>query len=110
MRQRIPNFFFLSLQLKHAYNTYSNISETFLNPTDILFQPGTQTVIYIISQVNNDNEVTGIMPPYPYLEDNDDPIICPALTTAQKKQCIVFIINFLEHPNALKKECHFATF
>ena len=38
------------MQLKHAHNTYSNIMETLLNPTDILTQPRKQTKIYVTSQ------------------------------------------------------------
>ena len=64
------------MQLKHAENTYSNINEPFLSPTEILIQPGKQTVIHIKEQIHTANEVTVIIEPSTVLEDKDDLIIC----------------------------------
>ena len=61
MRQGVLNFSFFSMQLKHADNTYSNINEPLLKRTEILIQPGKQTVIHIKSQVQTEKEVTGII-------------------------------------------------
>ena len=110
MRQAVLNFLFFSMQLKHADNTFSNNEETFLNPTDILIQPNKQTVIFIKSQVYTENEVTGILQASRDLEDNDDYIICPALTTTEKKQFTLLNNIFMDHPYTLKKGYHLATF
>ena len=50
------------------------------------------------------------MQPSSDLDDNDDLIICPALTTTQNRQNTVIINNFLEHQCTLKKGCHIAVF
>ena len=92
------------MQLKHADNMDSNIDEPLLNPAEILLQPGKQTVIHIKSQVYTANEVTGLIQPSPDLEDNDDRIIFPALTTTQIRQNTVLINNFLEHTYTLKMD------
>ena len=67
-------------------------------------------MIFFESQVFTENEVTGIIETSPGLEDNDDFIICPALTTIEKKQFTLLNNIFLEHPYTLKKGCHLATF
>ena len=56
------------------------------------------------------NDERGILQPSPGLEVNDDPIICPALTTSQTRQYTGLINNFLEHPFLLKERRHIATF
>ena len=68
------------MQLENSNKTYCNNNETFTNPAENPIQPRKQTVIYINSQVHTENEATGVIQP-PYLEDFDDIIICPALTT-----------------------------
>ena len=110
MHQRVLNFPFFSMHLKHADNTYSNNKEPVLNPRDILIQASKQTVIYIKSQVYVENEVTGMIQPSAHYEDNDEPSICPALTTTQNRQFTLLINNFLENPYTLKKGCHIAKF
>ena len=57
-----------------------------------------------------ENDVTGILQAFPYLEDKDDNIICTLLTTTQKRQLTVLINNFLEHLYTLKKGFHIALF
>ena len=76
----------------------------------MLIEPGNGTVIHIILQVYTVNEVTGKILVSPDLRDNDDLIICPALTTSQRKQYTVLIDNFTEHRYTLKKVSHIATF
>ena len=98
MRQRIVDFFFFSRQLKYADNTSSYINGVLLNPTYVFFQPGNQTLIYIMSQVSTESEVRGIFQPYYYPQNNDDLIICPMLTTTQNKQFTPLNNSFLEHP------------
>ena len=76
------------MQPKHADNTYSKINEPLTNHTDIFILPGKQTVIHIKSEVHTENEVTGKSQPFPDQDNNDDPIIRPALRTTQKaKHC-----------------------
>ena len=95
---------------RHADNTYSNNNEPFLNPTEILNQPGKQTVIHIKSQIYTQKEVLGINEPSTVLEDNDDLIICAESTTTHNRHYIVVINNFLEHPFTMKNGCHIASF
>ena len=61
-------------------------------------------------QVSTENEVTGEIQASPDLEDKDDLIICPSLTTTQNRQYTVIIENFLKHSYTLKKGYHFSTF
>ena len=110
MSQLVLNLPFLFMQLKHAMNTYSDINEPLLNPTEILFQPSKQTVIHNKPQVYNKNEVTSILQQSPDLDDNDDLSICPTLTTTQNRQNRVIISSFLEHQHTLENGCHLAVF
>ena len=82
------------MQLKLTDNTYSNINEPLLKQTETLIQPGKQTVIRIRSRVYTEDGVTGIIQPFPDLEDNDDLIICPELATTRDRQYTVLINNF----------------
>ena len=98
------------MQMKHADNTYSNFDGPLLNPTEFPIRPGKQTVIHPKSQIYTENEVTGIIQPSTDLEDNDDLIICPDLTTSQNRQFTLPINNFSELPYTLRKRCHIAIF
>ena len=64
------------MHFRHADNTYSNKNEPLLNLTEILHQPGKQTVIHLESQINTETEVIGIIEYSTVLEDTDDLIIC----------------------------------
>ena len=75
--------YLFSKRLQQVDNTYSNIIELPITPTDIFIHSEKQTVNYIKLQANTDNEVAEINQPSPEFEDNEDLIICPALTTAQ---------------------------
>ena len=104
MPQRVLNFYLISMQLNHADNTYSNISEPLLNPIDILIQPRKQITSLRRKRSNRHNQ------PSPNLEDNDDLIICPVLATTQNRKFTVLINSFTQHPYTLKKGCHIAIF
>ena len=110
VRQGVFNFYFSSMQLKQADSTYSNMNEPLKNPTEILIQPGRQTVIHIKLEIYTLNEVTSIIQPSHDLEDIDDLIICPALKTNRNRKNPVHIKNFLEHPYTLKKRHHIPIF
>ena len=71
------------MQLKHADKIYSKLNELLLNLTDILKQPGKETVINIKLHVYTENELTDIIQAHADLEVNDDVIICPAVTTTE---------------------------
>ena len=49
---------------------------------------------------------------HPFLDhaDNEDLIICPALTTTQNRHYTVLIINFLQQPYTLRNGFHIAIF
>ena len=110
MRQGILNFPFFSMQLKNEDRTYPNIIEPILNPAETTLQPGTRTTIWVKSQTYTDNEATGIIQTTPLLENDDDLLICPALSSTQNHKQLVQINNFLDHPYTLKKGIHIANF
>ena len=110
MRQGIPNFPFFSMQLKNEDRTYPNVIESILNPVEITLQPGKRTTIWVKSQIYTENEATGIIQPSPLLENDEDLLICPALSSTQNNKHMVQISNFLDHPYTLKKGTHKANF
>ena len=57
-----------------------------------------------------DNEATGIIQPSPLLENDEDLLICPALSSTQNNKHMVQISNFLDHHYTLKKGTHIANF
>ena len=110
MRQGILNFSFFSMQLKKENRTYPNVIEPILNPVETTLQPGKRTTIWVKSQIYTDSEATGILQPSPLLENDEDLIICPALSSTQNNKHMVQISNFLDHPYTLKKGTHIANF
>ena len=110
MRQGILNFPFFSMQLKNEDRTYPNVIEPILNPVETTLQPGKRTTIWVKSQIYTDNEATGIIQPSPFLENDEDLLICPALSSTQNNKHMVQISNFLDHPYTLKKGTHIANF
>ena len=109
MRQGILNFPFFSMQLKIEDRTYPNVIEPILNPVDTKLQPGKRTTIWVKAQIYTENEATGIIQPSPILE-NDEDLICPAISSTQNNKHMVQISNFLDHPYTLKKGTHMANF
>ena len=85
-RQGILNFPFFSMQLKNENRTYPNVVEPILNPVETTLQSGKRTTISVKSQIYTDNEATGRIQPSPILENDEDLLICPALSSTQKKQ------------------------
>ena len=110
MRQRILNFPFFSMQLRIEDRTYPNVIEPILNPVDTILQPGKRTTIWVKSQIYTENETTGINQPSPLLENDEDLLICPAISSTQNNKHMVQINNFLDHPYILKKGTHIANF
>ena len=103
MRQGILNFPFFSMQLKIEDRTYPNVIEPIINPVDTTLQPGKRTTIWVKSQIYTENEATGIIQPSPFLENDEDLLICPAISSTQNNKYMVQISNFLDHPYTLKK-------
>ena len=110
MRQRILNFLFFSMQLKKEDRTYPNVIEPKLNPVDTILQPGKRTTFWVTSQIYTENEATGIIQPSPLLENDEDLLICPAISSTQNYKHMVQISIFLDHPYTLKKGTHMANF
>ena len=110
MRQGILNFLFFSMQLKNKNRTYPNVFEPILNPVDTILQPGKRTTIWVKLQVYTENEATGIIQPSPLLEEDEDLLICPAISSAQINKHMVQISSFIDHPYTLKKGTHMANF
>ena len=110
MRQGILNFPFFSMELKNEDRTYPNVIEPILNLVETILQPGKRTTIWVKSQIYTDNEATGIIQPSPLLENDEDLLICPAISSTQNKKHMVQISNFLDHPYTLKKGTHMANF
>ena len=103
MRQGILNFPFFSMQLKNEDRTYANPIESILNLVETILQPGKRTTICVKSQIYPDNEATEIIQPCPLLENSEDFLICPALSSTENNKHLVQINNFLDHPYTLKK-------
>ena len=110
MRQGILNFPFFPMQLKNEDRTYRNVIEPILNPVDTILQPGKRTTIWVKPQIYTENEATGIIQSSRVLENNEDLLICPALSSTQKNKHMVQISNFLDHLYTLKKGMHMANF
>ena len=110
MRQRLLNFPFFSMQLKNEDRTYPNVIQPILNPAETILQPGKRTTIWVKSQIYTNNVTTGIIQPSPLLENDEDLLICPALSSTQNNKHMVQISNFLVHPYTLKKGTHKANF
>ena len=110
MRQGILNFPFFSMQLKNEDRTYPNVIEPILNPVKTTLQPGKGTKKWVKSQIYTDNEATGIIQTSPLLENDEDLLICPALSSTQNNKHMVQISIFLDHPYSPKKGTHIANF
>ena len=110
MRQGILNFPFFSMQLKNEDRTYPNVIEPIKNTVDTTLQPGERTTTPVKSQIYTENEATGIFQPSPFQENDDDFLICRAISSTQKNKHMVQISNFLDHPYTLKKGTHMAKF
>ena len=110
MRQGILTFPVFSMQLKIEDRTYPNIIEPILNPVETILQPGKRTTICVKSQIYTENEATGIIQPSPLLENDEDLLICPAITSTQNDKHMVQISNFLYQPYTVKKGTHMANF
>ena len=110
MRQGILNFPFFSMQLKTEDRTYPIVIEPILNPVETTLQQGKRTTIWVKSHIYTDNKMTGIIQPSPLLENNEDLLICPALSSTQNNKHMVQISIFLDHPYTLNKGTHIANF
>ena len=110
MPQGILNFLFFSMQLTNEDRTYPNVIEPILNPVDTILRPGKRTTIWVKSQIYTDNEATGIIQQSPFLENDEDPLICPAVSSTQNNKHMVQISIFLDYPYTLKKGTHTANF
>ena len=110
MRQGILNFPFFSMQLKNEDRTYPNISEPILNKAKAIQQSGKRTTIWVKSQIYKDTEATGIIQPSPLLENDENLLICPALSSTQKNKHMVQTNKSLDHPYTLKKGTHTTNF
>ena len=108
MRQGIPNFPFFSMQLKNEDRTYPNVIEPILNPVETLLQQGKRTTIWVKSQIYTENEATAIIQLSPLLENDEDFLICPAISSTQNNKHMVQVSNFLDHLYTLKKGRHMA--
>ena len=69
-----------------------------------------RATIRVKSQIYTDNEATRIIQPSPLLENDEDLLICPAISSTQNNKHMVQISNFLDHPYTLKKGTHIANF
>ena len=110
MRQGILNFPFFSMELKNEDRTNPNVIEPILNPVETTLQPGKRTTIWVKSQIYTDNEATEIIQPSPLLENDEDLLICSALSSNTNNKHMVQISIFLDHPYTLKKGMHIANF
>ena len=98
------------MQLKNEDRTYPNVIAPILNPIETILQPGKRTTFWVRSQIYTDNEATGIIQLSPFLENEKDLLICPALSSTQTNIHIVQISSSLDHPYTLKKGTHIVNF
>ena len=98
------------MQLKKEDRTYPNAIEPILNPAETKLQPGKRTTVWVKSQIYTNNEATGIIQPSPHLENDEDLLICPAISSTQNNEHMVQISKFLDHPYTLEKGTHMASF
>ena len=98
------------MQLKNENRTYPNAIEPLLNPVETILQPRKRNTISVKSQIYTDSEATGMIRPSPFLENDEDLLICPALSSTQNNKHMVQISNFLDYPYTLKKGMHVANF
>ena len=110
MRQGILIFLFFSMQLKNEDRTYPNIIQPTLNPVETILQPRKRTTIWLKLQIYTKNEATGKNLPSPLLENDEDLLICPEISSTQNNKHMVHISNFLDHPYTLKKGTRMASF
>ena len=89
MRQGILNFPFFSMQLKIEDRAYPNVIEPILNPVESILQPGKRTIIWVKSQIYIEIEETGKIQPSPLLENDEDLLICPAISSTQNNKQMV---------------------
>ena len=110
MRQGILRFPFFSMQLKNEDRTYPNVIELILKQVETILQPRKRTTLWVKTPIYTDNKVTGRLQPSPLLENDEDLLICPALSPTQNNKHMVQISIFLDHPYTLKKGTHIANF
>ena len=67
-------------------------------------------MIWVNSQIYTDSEATWIIQSSPFLENDEDLFICPALPSTQNTKHVVQISNFVDPLYKLKKGRHIATF
>ena len=110
MRHGILNIPFFSMQLKNEDRTYPNVIEPILNPVNTILQPGQRSTNWVKSQIYTENEATGKNQPSSLLENDEDLLICPAISSTQNNKHMAQISNFLYHPYTLKKGTYMASF
>ena len=110
MRQGILNFPFFSIQVKNEDRTYPIVMKPILDTVETTLQPGRRTTIWVKSQIYTENEATGIIKPSPLLENDEDILFCPALSSTQNNKHMVQISSLLDYPYTLKKGTHIANF
>ena len=98
------------MQLKNEGRTYPNVIEAILNPVKTILQPAKRTENWVKSKIYTDDEATGIFQHTPFLENDEDLLICPPLSSTENNKHMVQISNLLEHPYTLKEGTHIANF
>ena len=98
------------MQSKSEDRTYPNVIEPIINPVDTILQQGQRTTVWVKSQIYTEIEATGIIQPSPLLENDEDLLVCPAISSTQNNNYMVQISNFSDHPYTLKKGTHIANF
>ena len=83
MRQVILKLFFLSMQLKHEDWIYPKFIEPILSSVETILQPRKRTTIWVNSHIYTKNEATGMFQPSPLLENDENLLVCPALSSTQ---------------------------
>ena len=98
------------MQMKNENRTYPIVIETVLSPVETILQPGKRTTIWVKWQIYADNKATRIFQPSPLLENDEDLLICPALSSTHNSKAMVQSSNFLDYAYTLKRGTHMAIF
>ena len=98
------------MQLKNEDWTNPNVIEPLLMPVETTLQTGKRNTIWVHSQIYTDKEEKGKIQPSPFLENDEDLLVCPALSSTQNNKHMVRISTFLDHPYTLKKGTHIGNF
>ena len=98
------------MQLKTADLEYTNVMEPYFISEDVAIPPNDIQLVPMISQLDSDTTVTGILQPSNALTEDGDIAFCAAVVTLTQSQITIHVDKFTDHPHTLKRSSHIANF